>query len=44
VSSSIGVDRCLGVLALLTLLGALLLPVLRRANPAFRGGTCTTSA
>jgi hypothetical protein len=37
-SSSVDFGRFLGVLALLTLLGALLLPVLRRANPAFRSG------
>jgi hypothetical protein len=41
--SGLSFDRFLGVASLLTLLGLLLLPVLRRAHPAYRGGRATQS-
>jgi hypothetical protein len=36
--NGLGFERFLGVTSLLTLLGVLLLPLLRRAHPAYRGG------
>jgi hypothetical protein len=38
----VGFDRFLGVTSVLTLLGLLLLPLLRRAHPAYRGGRAGT--
>jgi hypothetical protein len=36
--NGLGFERFLGVTSLLMLLGVLLLPLLRRAHPAYRGG------
>lgn len=36
--SGLGFERFLGVTSLLTLLGVLVLPIVRRAHPAYRGG------
>jgi len=44
VFSGIGLVRYAGVSVLLALLGILLLPVLRRAHPAYRGGPPNTAA